>query len=153
MKHKIQPGMMLDIPSLDELDNKFQERLRHELARHVPHVRYRRPVDQFTANAVSVQYVSKLQVPAGFMWEVKRLSIIGNDGTTANTAFYLNDVNPSNFVFNATTAGNFFSSEQFVMHGNDAIALSGAAFTNGLTYTITLQVKEISVNNVDTLSF
>jgi hypothetical protein len=156
VKQKVQAGATLEMATPEEVREAIASGLRSWQAEAIRGMRYTR----FSASAVVTAgafvidgNAERLGPEAGFVWDVRRLRIVGMGGADVAT-LYVNDPAPSQMIAstddNATTTGTgalFLWDKQLILQPGDNLVVTGTSLvsTSG-TVTVNGQVLEVPVS-------
>lgn len=146
-KFKLQAGAEFDTMTADEMRGVLADAMRSWAVETTRGVRFSRIIGQGTIASAAVTITGPALGPAaGFVWDVRRLRIIG--GAAADTfTVYVNSTDVSGEV---CTTDDFTKrlitfTEQLVLYPGDVLYIVGASLAGTGTVTVTGQVRELPV--------
>lgn len=148
MKFKLEGGASIELLTKDEVADVLkaqQESWRHELGRGVKWRTFSATTDavagvwEISANTDDNRR-GAMGPEAGFIWSVTSVMVSGNgfDASSDNYSMFINDLNPSKLVWDASISGLLFTAApaQLVLNNTDRLALSGAGTKAGGTQIV-----------------
>lgn len=151
MKVKLEAGANLDFITKDEMREVMHEANRSWVAETSNGIRYARiyatgVIAGGVLNIGGALSTGELGPAPGFVWDIRRLQIVGLQ--TADVAtIYMNDANPTSEIADTTsvTGKAFLWSEQVILYPGDSLWVVGTGLTATGTITVTGQVREVPV--------